>query len=146
MLRVWLPLDGDLRNLGASDIEITNSGATVDNAGKIGKCYSFDGSNDYITITYSNFPAILAKNFSIAFWVYSNNDGTRSVYFGNYGLSGSGNWFNLEKHTANEIRFWWNNGNPDKRFNSTKILSSDGWTHLTLTKDEGIIKTYLKKV
>lgn len=142
-LKIWLPLDGDLRNLGASNIEITNSGATVDNAGKIGKCYSFDGSNDYITITYSNFPTILAKNFSIAFWVYSDDDDTRSVYFGNYGISGGGNWFNLEKHTANEIRFWWNNGSPDKRFNSTKILSSAGWIHFTLTKNEGTIKTYL---
>lgn len=144
MLRVWLPLTKDLRNQGLSDITLTNNGATYSTTdGKLGGCYNFDGTNDYINIVCQDFPSIFAGKFSIAFWVYSNDDGTRSVYFGNYGLSGSGDWFNLEKHTANEIRFWWNNGNPDKRFNNTKILISDGWIHFAITKNDGIVKTYL---
>ena len=47
-LQVWLPLNGDLHNYGLSNINIINNGATIDNNGKIGKCYSFDGTNDYI--------------------------------------------------------------------------------------------------
>lgn len=46
-LRVWLPLNGSLENKGLDDVTVINNGATVDNNGKIGKCYSFDGSNDY---------------------------------------------------------------------------------------------------
>ena len=41
-LQVWLPLDGDLRNLGCSDLQFTNENTTnltIDNAGKIGSCY-----------------------------------------------------------------------------------------------------------
>jgi hypothetical protein len=44
-LRVWLPLNGTLENKGISDVTVTNNGATVDNNGKIGKCYSFNGTN-----------------------------------------------------------------------------------------------------
>lgn len=66
-LQVWLPLDGDLKNNGLLDVIVTNHGATVENNGKIGKCYSFDGVDDYITTTYST--AIGMADFSIAMWV-----------------------------------------------------------------------------
>ena len=41
-----MPLNGTLDNIGISDVTVTNNGATVDNNGKIGKCYSFDGTDD----------------------------------------------------------------------------------------------------
>ena len=50
-LQVWVPMhDGTLINQGlASDIVFTvNTGATVNNNGKIGKCYSFDGADDWV--------------------------------------------------------------------------------------------------
>lgn len=141
-LRIWLPLNGDLENKGLDDIVIVNNGATIDNNGKIGKCYSFDGTNDYINITNVNYPNIFAGSFSICFWIYSNTDGSRDVYFGNYGLSGSGNWFNIEKNTNNELRFWWNNGSPNKYFTSYNILNSEGWTHVALTRFENTVKVY----
>ncbi len=47
-LRVWLPLDGDLRNLGCTDMKFTNSNTTINTSGKIGSCYSFNGSNTQI--------------------------------------------------------------------------------------------------
>ena len=43
-LRVWLPLNGTLENKGVSNVTVTNNGATVDSAGKIGSCYYFNGS------------------------------------------------------------------------------------------------------
>ena len=141
-LRIWLPLNGDLENKGLDNIVIANNGATIDDNGKIGKCYSFDGTNDYINITNANYPNIFAGSFSICFWIYSNTDGSRDVYFGNYGLSGSGNWFNIEKNTNNELRFWWNNGSPNKYFTSYNILNSEGWTHVALTRFENTVKVY----
>jgi hypothetical protein len=44
-LRIWLPLNGSLENIGISDVTVTNNGATVDTAGKIGQCYYFNGSS-----------------------------------------------------------------------------------------------------
>lgn len=67
-LQVWLPLNGDLHNQGLSDTVITNNGATIDNNGKIGKCYYFDGTaTNYINTTYST--AIGTSDFSIAMWI-----------------------------------------------------------------------------
>ena len=40
-LQIWLPLNGDLHNQGLSNLTVTNNGATVNNSGKIGKCYYF---------------------------------------------------------------------------------------------------------
>ena len=66
-LRVWLPLnDGTLKNIGISNIKVTNNGATVNDSGKIGKCFNFDG-NDYIGGTYT-----LSNTMTFAAWVYFN--------------------------------------------------------------------------
>ena len=51
-LKVWLPLNGNLNNQGLSNIKIINNGATIDPSGKIGSCYSFDGSDDFISVNY----------------------------------------------------------------------------------------------
>ena len=70
-LRVWLPLNGDLTNLGLDPVVATNNGATVDNNGKIGKCYSFDGNDDYIISS----PAPLTNNsqeWSFTCWFKPN--------------------------------------------------------------------------
>lgn len=67
-LAVWLPLNGSLENQGYSTAQVTNNGATIDNNGKIGKCYYFNGtSTNYMTTTYST--AIGTNDFSIAMWV-----------------------------------------------------------------------------
>ena len=43
-LKIWLPLNGTLENKGVSNINIVNENATINTAGKIGSCYSFNGS------------------------------------------------------------------------------------------------------
>lgn len=45
-LKVWLPLNGSLENKGISEPTIALVGSpTINNSGKIGKCYTFSGSN-----------------------------------------------------------------------------------------------------
>ena len=46
-LRVWLPLDGDLRNQGISNSNnIISTGSSVVNTGKIGKCMKITSNTD----------------------------------------------------------------------------------------------------
>ena len=54
-LKVWLPLNGNLENKGISGITgTTGSATTINNNGKIGKCYNFTGTtNDYIDLSES---------------------------------------------------------------------------------------------
>lgn len=75
-LKVWLPLDGDLRNLGASDVTITNNGATVNNSGKIGKCYS------PATITITNINNLSFDNSSYCFWAKTNSTSSWQMIIG----------------------------------------------------------------
>ena len=141
-LKVWLPLTGTLENKGCSNVVATNNGATVDSAGKIGSCYSFDGSDDYISLTGTELYNIFkggTQQFSICFWVY-HADATRGIIFGDYNLSGSIG-FNVELTTSHGVRFYWN-GSPDKNFNSTSYVAASGWTHITITYNGTVLEIY----
>ena len=54
-LRVWLPLTGTLENKGLMPNTITGTNVTVDANGKIGQCYSFNGSSSYIKLDTAPF-------------------------------------------------------------------------------------------
>ena len=43
-LQVWLPLNGNLKNYGLSDMQFTNNSAVVNTTGKIGSCYEFNAN------------------------------------------------------------------------------------------------------
>lgn len=127
-LRVWLPLNGDLRNNGLSDVTVTNNNATIDNNGKIGKCYSFNGSNSGITFTTNILEGFKNNDFSISFWAYSNDYGDRSIYIATVPVSGWG--FSIEKTTAEKIRVYWQ-GSPDY-VASDFIVPNQEWFHITV--------------
>lgn len=66
-LKIWLPLNGNTNNQGHNNGVrfFSNSGATVNTAGKIGKCYNFDGVDDWMRFTinkhdYDNKPITMA--------------------------------------------------------------------------------------
>lgn len=141
-LQVWLPLNGDLTQQGLSKISVTNNGATINDNGKIGKCYSFDGSDDFISLNNQKLYDIFkggTQQFSIAFWVY-HADATRAIIFGDYGLTGSIS-FNIELTTSHAVRFYWA-GAPDKNFNSTSYVTASAWTHICITYDGSKIQIY----
>ena len=69
MLCVWLPLNGDLHNQGLSKIVFSNNGATVNNSGKIGSCYLFNGSSNYLYSTYNFYN----NKYSVSAWIYSTS-------------------------------------------------------------------------
>lgn len=76
-LKVWLPLNGNLRNNGISDATITNNGATVETSGKLGPCYYFNG-NSYLSLpSYSDI-------LSICFWIKATKTSAVAVAFADY--------------------------------------------------------------
>lgn len=141
MLALWLPLIDNLNNQGLDDAVITNSGATINTSGKIGNCYSFNGSNSFISVDDSNLYNIIQggdKPFTIMFWIY-HADSTRGIIFGDWGLSGSVN-FNIELTASHQIRFFWNGG-PDKIFTDT-TAEINTWVHIVLAYDGSKICIY----
>lgn len=137
-LQVWLPLNGDLRNYGLSDVQVTNNGATIDNNGKIGKCYSFNGSSNWIQISKpSKLTSI--KNCSICFWVKSTSS---TVALG--GISHDGNSSSLAGLTMMG-NSWQVSGNSSnwKYVNGGTVANTSIWHHVCCTIDDNIITTYL---
>jgi len=152
----WWPLNGDTKDYGLNPVVLTNNGATVDDSGKIGTCYSFDGSDDYLSVNSTDLYSIFSggsQPFSIAMWIYNGDGSTasaadRSVIFGDYGLSGSQS-FNIEKYgnngTNNAVRFYWN-GSPDTKVSGDTLLTINNWSHLVVTYDGSAVKCYINGV
>lgn len=89
-LKVWLPLTGDLRNLGTSNYEIAAYRGSIvyHNNGKIGKCFHSNGANNLIIKDimqdFYNYPA-----YSICAWACA--DGQNTGHTGS-GIISAGNW------------------------------------------------------
>lgn len=135
-LKVWLPLNGNLNNKGISNVAVTNYGATVSNDGKLGKCYTFNGSSDYVKIELPSDITSLV-NTSTAMWVKGNRS------FGGISHNTSSSLACCTFHTSwqfvNAARNNWlyiNGGNP-----------TDGnWHHICCTINETTISTYLDSI
>lgn len=131
-LLVWLPLLGNLNNQGTSNVTVTNNGASVDNNGKLGKCYSFNGSSNYINISNLPNPA----NLTVSFWMLrSANTGTRQFMFTAWtGVT-------CELTTDNKIvcTCYGNGANQGScTYTDQAITTSSGWVHVTYTFEDKV--------
>ena len=89
-LRVWLPLNGNLETKGISSSTVINSGAAVDNNGKIGKCYSLVSGN-YLGLDAANVNNHKYAQLTCALWVYpTQNDSTERYILGCWQSGGCG--------------------------------------------------------
>lgn len=136
-LQVWLPLNGDLHNQGLSNVIATNNGATIDNSGKIGKCYSFDGIDDYFTLTNINCNAW--AQCTIAFWCYPTNNFNyifliRGGGAHRFRISGDGLVFRDTNHS--------NQANVP--FNAT--ININTWNHIVCAYNRGEVFIYINGV
>lgn len=141
-LQVWLPLNGNLGNKGLSNITVTQSNTAIDTNGKIGSCYSFNGTDSFISLN-DVYNILKGGNnpFSITMWVYNSDTSNRAVLFGDYNIAYTTYTNLIEKKIDEKIRFYWKGGNPDLTFNST--LTKDNWTHLGLTYNGQEICIYI---
>lgn len=136
-LQVWLPLDGDLHNQGLSNIQFINNGATVDTNGKIGKCYSFNGSSNTI---YNRNVSINCNKLSICCWIYRNSSSSAEGYIASLN-NGSGyidTAIGLDSSNATTIVFV-GGGNSTLR----TTITSDTWIHVAVTYDGQNVKGYI---
>lgn len=133
------PLNGNTDDYSGNGFNATNSGATIDNNGKIGKCYSFTQTGaDGINITQTNFTE-LQNNYSIGLWV--NPSGSHYHYNGTFISSGNWNttcWAFGVSQDNTQIDVLGRGYN--KWVNYTLPLNT--WTHLLCTVSNGISKLY----
>ena len=132
-LQVWLPLNGNLNNNGLSTGSITNYGATVDNSGKFGKCYNFDGTDDAILVPFNSF---VTDEWSFSVWFYKSGLSSKNydTIFG--GPSG----FEIETRDGAGtepviVGLNWDRISFPYEFNK--------WNHLVVTRNSTETKWYL---
>lgn len=148
MLKVWLPLDGDLRNLGVSDVKITNNGASINNSGKIGSCYHFGPSSPSFMTLPKEIMTSFTTECSIAFWLKIK---TWNVSYATYFQAGLGStpWVHyifgfLRNSTNSTACFTISNGSSASNANYlTSTLELNKWYHVALTYKTGKCTIYL---
>ena len=142
-LQVWLPLNGNLNNLGLYEFTPTiNTSPTYVNSGKIGKAMAL-GS---ISIPGQMMEDIFKnKTFSICFWVYVNADtgdtAKKSMFFGSNSLR---RYALYQYPTCNDFHWSWkeNTAITDQDI-LTGVLPSYTWTHCAVTYNGETLTIYI---
>lgn len=146
-LQVWLPLNGDLNNKGLSGVAITNGGTTVDNNGKLGKCYSFGTSTSYLSIPPEAMTSFTTEA-SICFWINILSwNTTWATYFqaGTNGTAWSCYRFGfLRNSSGSNCAFVLGNGSSTTTTSyTTPTLELNKWYHVALIYKTGYCAIYI---
>lgn len=142
-LQVWLPLNGDLKNYGLDGSNIvTNYGATINNNGKIGKCYQNTASN-YCTIPIN----INSKEpFSLCFWyridtwsnwgtaitLNDNNDTCLGICPHSNGTQVGTNWYEGSTKVYDQYH--------------SQTITVGVWYHISIVVDKTSVKTFINGI
>jgi hypothetical protein len=123
----------------ANDHDLTNSGATSGQTGKIGESYNFDGNSDYLWNDLSTFAA---NTGTIEFWVKFDVDpdtkGFRSWLFGrNKAGNFAGDIGMLFDSSASQLEFFIQDGvTIAESYGDASSYAADTWFHIQLTWDK----------
>ena len=147
-LQVWLPLNGNLNNLGLDGtINITNTGnVAVNNSGKIGKCYEFSGSNYLSTpIDLSQF----GTECSLAVWAKlpTHSSGNKQII--NIGTASG--WNNIRfgllyRTNAAQIVAAISNGSSAINYSCNADIIENVWSHFVVTYKNHSLKIYINGI
>lgn len=136
-LKVWLPLNGDLRNQGTQNVEISNTGATLNNNGKIGKCYSFDGTDDRLLFT----PDVDGlEAVTMALWVYPSSINTGKTLLS---LEYNSTWQMSLLDTKLAIRDDASGRSGTRKDFTYSGLVANTWNHIIAIYNKGTIQVYI---
>ena len=79
-LQIWLSLNGNLKNNGCDGGTVSSVNASTSTSGKIGSCYSFNGSSSYLLGTHS-FLSNSTPDWSFACWMKLNSTSAGQCLF-----------------------------------------------------------------
>ena len=139
-LQVWLPLDGNLTQQGLNEVTATANGAVIDNTGKIGKCYSFNGSNS-ISLPSVVLPSATPEwSFSCWFYLANTTSSTAACLFSERGGGGTPNGYTIFLYPNNSSILV----DDGVRWTVTPMtFSATTWYHLVVTRSTAGKKIYI---
>ena len=155
-LQIWLPLNGNLNNYGASRLKFNIVGSTTtlnSNAGKVGRQCYYNNTNSSATGIVSDLPIQLGTQVSMFCWVNLDNFGASSNLTGILGQhrfsANQGMGITMKYVSATTGKLSLNTGNGSGRtyntYTGNTILNAGTWYHVGFTYDgtNGSIKLYV---
>ena len=134
-LKIWLPLTKDLRNQGLDNVTVTNNGATFNSVGKLGGCYSFNGSSNYLYTTEQGY---FGNNYSFSAWIYTTSTSATQTIGCIRATVGSG--FSLFL-IGGKLRI--DPGGNNIQWTTSYTYPANTWFHLVVTYDGTTVKYYI---
>ena len=131
-LRIWLPLTKNLLNYGAADSSITASNVTANANGKIGGCYSFNGSSSSLIGTQS----VISNNtddWTFACWMKLNSTSNGQTLF----------CCRTAVNSTGIMVLWYGNSwliDDGTRGQPSASISANTWYHVCVVRKKGVGK------
>lgn len=144
-LQVWLPLNGNLQQQGCYELAVASCDATVNNSGKIGKCYSFNSTTIKLTPD-TNFKSLFSVEASITLWIKlsSSHSAYAQVFtFGTAGTSWNNILFGIDINGSGIPILNSSTGSANTNCSLGTAIKDDKWHHLTGTFNSNTLKIYL---
>jgi len=140
-LVAYWPFDGDVDDKSGNGNDGTNNGATFTNFGKINQALSFDGVNDYVSITDDDIFDFGSGEFSVESWIKTTSvlrqwAVTRYKYYGpGWGLG------TQSGYTLGYIRTA-ESGTNKREIGGIVSVSDNNWHHIVMVRTGDKIKLY----
>ena len=142
-LRAWYVLNGNVKNQGLGDFELTQVTAPTWAAGKLCNQALNGGAFNW---TAQQTAKILNNNeLSYSCWIYVGDADTRSMIFGNDNNS-TNRYFSLFQYpTKNDLHWSWNtvDGGGIWAGVSNGALPTGKWTHICFAYKSGYARIYV---
>lgn len=135
-LQIWLPLNGNLKNNGIQPSTITPFNLTVNSNGKIGSCYSFNGSSSYILGT-QNCITNSTQDWTFSCWMRLNSTSSSSgqtLFSCRTSVSSTG--ITVFYYGSQ----WYIDDGARWQFTPTVTIAKDTWYHVCVIRKKGVGK------
>ena len=133
-LKLWLPLTKNILNYGPTVSNVTATNVTANTNGKIGGCYSFNGSSSYLLGT-QNFITNNLGDFSFACWMKVNSTAAGQTLFScrtTTAATGITVFYYGSKWLFDDGTRW--------EFTPTTTIATNTWYHVCFVRKKGVGK------
>ena len=104
----------------------------------------FDGTGDYLNVTYSSSLNFGTGDFTIEFWAYQETATDYTTWYSHGYISQSGNILLQSDNNSSNIRVYLNTNSP--QITSSSSLTLNAWTHVALVRSSGQVTLYFNGV
>ncbi|OGI25653.1 MAG: hypothetical protein A3J76_01600 [Candidatus Moranbacteria bacterium RBG_13_45_13] len=139
---------GTAQDASQNNNDGTINEATWSNSGKFGRTLSFDGTNDYVSVTDSASLDNVRNEFTISAWVYDNDpddltdDDRTFMDKGDTGTNAN-NTFIFQLDNDKKLNLSLGNGSTTQQFAGSSTVSYQTWTYVAATYDGSNADVYL---